>query len=202
MIVFFACACAVACGDDDEPSDAGSDEDAATNGGRGGRGGSTAGTGGRGGRGGTGGSTGGISGRGGGSGTGGMMVQCTEPAPTQPVVCGGQTCTAPTYMNNQCVIACCASVGGQEVCGAKSTNPMFTGACEPPAVADPSCPDVDNQGTPLEGCCNQAEGVCGIISTVRPGCITESMLIELPENPQACTVTTPDDGGVEEDAGK
>src|SRR5262245_35589200 len=102
VFIALACVCAIACGDDDEPTDAGSDSEASESG-RGGRGGTTA-AGGRGGRGGTAG-RGGTGGRGPTGGTGMMMVQCTEPAPTQPVVCGGQTCTAPTYEGNMCVIA-------------------------------------------------------------------------------------------------
>jgi len=197
LLIAIACSCAVACGDDEDTSDAGGDDGGA---GTSGRGGSSAGTGGRGGRGGSGAAGRGTAGRGPTGGTGMMMVQCTEPAPTQPVVCGGQTCQAPTYEGNTCVVACCATVGGAEVCGAKSTNPMYTTQCEPPAVADPACPDVESQNGPLEGCCNAAQGVCGIISTLRPGCITMSTLIELPEDPQACS-GTPDDAGAE-DAGR
>jgi hypothetical protein len=195
--IAIACACAIACGDDDdEPTDAGNDSEV-SEGGRGGRGGSGTGAGGRGGRGGTAGQ--GTAGRGPTGGTGMMMTQCTEPAPTQPVVCGGQTCEAPTYQGNQCVIACCATVAGAEVCGAKSTNPMYTTGCEPPVSADPDCPDLEGQGNPLEGCCNTAQGVCGIISTLRPGCITMSSLITLPDPLQACGSTS-DDAGTD-DAG-
>lgn len=127
-----------------------------------------------------------------------MMAMCSEPAPSAPVVCGGQTCQAPSFMNNMCVYACCAQVGGAQVCGAKSTNPMFATECVPPATPDPSCPDADAMGMTLKGCCNAAQGKCGIISSVRPGCITQSMLIMLPDPPQSCTGSddagTPDAG--------
>ena len=123
-----------------------------------------------------------------------MMAMCSEPPPSSPVVCGGQTCPTPMYMMNNCVIPCCAKLGGADVCGAKSTNPMLATACEPPATPDPACPDADGMGTPLKGCCNAAMGKCGIISTVRPGCITSSMLIMLPDPPKACSAS--DDAGV------
>lgn len=124
-----------------------------------------------------------------------MAAMCSEPPPTGPVVCGGETCPTPMYMMNNCIVPCCAMQGGKPVCGAKSTNPMLSTMCEPAAVPDPSCPDFDNMGTPLKGCCNAAKGQCGIISTVRPGCITSSMLIMLPDPPKACTGSG-DDAGV------
>jgi len=189
--IALVCVLAVGCGDDDGTPDGGVAGAAAGSGGAagtaGGAAGTAAGTGGR----------GPTAGLGPTAGTG-MMVQCTEPAPTTPVVCGGQTCTAPSFGMNMCVIPCCATVGGAQVCGAKSTNPMFTGACEPPALPDPSCPPVDAMGMQLQGCCNVAQGKCGIISTVRPGCITQSTLIMLPATPLSCDGSG--DGG-SEDAG-
>jgi hypothetical protein len=43
-----------------------------------------------------------------------------------------------------------------------------------------------------------AQGKCGIISSVRPGCITMSTLVMLPDPPLACDGSS--DGGTE-DAG-
>lgn len=126
-----------------------------------------------------------------------MMGMCSEPAPTQPVVCGGQTCTAPTNFMNQCIVPCCAQQNGAEVCGSKSTSPMFPSTeCQLPATEDPSCPDVEGQGMTFQGCCNAAQGKCGIISTVRPGCITSSQSLTLPDPLQSCTP-----GGGGDDAG-
>jgi len=191
---------AVGCGDDD-----GDGDDTTATGGKGGDSGRAgAGTSGQssGGRGGTGGRS---AGRGGStSGTGGTapMQSCTE-QPNANLKCGGETCVAPTFANNPCVIPCCINVGGQERCGAKSASAMFPTECALPAVEDPSCPDVDDgMGGALQGCCNPTQSKCGIVSSLRPGCITESMIIELPKEPQACT---PDMGGADagvEDAGR
>jgi hypothetical protein len=52
----------------------------------------------------------------------------------------------------------------------------------------------------LAGCCNAAKGKCGIISSVRPGCITESMFVEIPSN--TCGAGSMDtDAGMGQDAG-
>ena len=130
-----------------------------------------------------------------------MMVTCAEPAPTQPVVCGGQTCAAPTGYMNQCIVPCCITENGAESCGAKSTNPMYLQTeCQPAATtADPNCPAVEGNGMMFDGCCNAAQGKCGIISTVRPGCITTSMAVMLP-NPLLSCSAGGDDGGTD-DAG-
>jgi hypothetical protein len=175
LVIALACVGAIACGDDDGTPDGGIGGSAAVSGGGAGTAGGTAGTGGRGPTAG-GGPTAGTM----------MMAMCSEPAPTAPVVCGGQTCMAPTFMMNQCVYPCCATVGGAQVCGAKSTNPMFATQCEPPAAADPACAPVMAMGMTFQGCCNVAQNKCGIISTVRPGCITQSTLIMLPDPPLAC----------------
>jgi hypothetical protein len=108
---------------------------------------------------------------------------------------------APTgFMNNQCIVPCCVMHNGAEMCGAKSTNPMYPTECSLPAVADPSCQDVEAMGMTFEGCCNPMQGKCGIISTVRPGCITSSQLIMLPDPPASCSAGAGDDAGTE-DAG-
>jgi hypothetical protein len=126
-------------------------------------------------------------------------AMCSEPAPTAPVVCGGQTCAAPTgFAMNPCVVPCCVDMGGVQACGAKSTAAMYPAACTLPAAPDPSCPAVESMGMMFNGCCNVAEGKCGIVSTVRPGCITQSMLIMLPDPPLTCDGSS--DGGVD-DAG-
>jgi hypothetical protein len=176
LLLALACCSGFACGDDDE-TDAGAAGSAAIGGSSGSGASGQSGGGGASGR--------GMAGRGPTAGT--TMLACSEPAPTAPVVCGGQTCAMPTgYMMNTCVYSCCATVGGAQVCGAKSTNPMYPTACEPPATPDPSCPAAMSQGTTLAGCCNVAQGKCGIISSVRPGCITTSTLIMLPDPPLAC----------------
>ncbi|HKU38113.1 MAG TPA: hypothetical protein VJR89_08200 [Polyangiales bacterium] len=199
LLIALACAAVSGCGDDDEDiTDAGKDGAAAESGsgGKSGSGGSTAGRGGTGGRGGAG--AGGRSGNGGSGatgGTGGMTAMCMEAPPTQPVVCGGQTCTTPTdYPMNQCIVPCCATKNGAQVCGAKSTNPQYPTGCEPPTVEDTSCPPFDAMGMQLKACCNAAMGKCGIISTLRPGCITTSSVIMLPDPPQACSAGGDDAG--------
>jgi hypothetical protein len=190
LFLALACCSGFACGDDDE-ADSGAGGSAAIGGSSGSGGIGPSGSGGASGR--------GAAGRGATAGTM-MTAMCSEPAPTAPVVCGGQTCATPTgYMMNTCVYACCATVGSAQVCGAKSTNPMYATGCEPPATADPSCPAAMSQGTALQGCCNAALGKCGIISTVRPGCITTSTLIMLPDPPLACDGSS--DGGAA-DAGQ
>jgi hypothetical protein len=190
LLIVLACLGFVACGDD-EGGDAGVAGSAAGSSGAAGAAGAS---------GAAAGMSGGGAGRGTTAGTGMQPVMCSKPAPTAPVVCGGVTCPTPAgYQMNMCVYACCATVNGAQVCGAESANPMFATGCEPPAVVDPTCPDVDNMGTPLKGCCNVAMGKCGIVSTVRPGCITSSQLIMLPENPLSCDGSG--DGGVPDDAG-
>jgi hypothetical protein len=189
LFLALACCSGLACGDDDEGPDSGAAGTAAIGG---------SGSGGSSGRSGSGGASGGGAGRGPTAGTT-MAAMCSEPAPTAPVVCGGQTCGMPTgYMMNTCVYPCCAAVGSAQVCGAKSTNPMYPTGCEPPATADPSCPAVMSQGMPFQGCCNIAQGKCGIISSVRPGCVTMSTLITLPNPLLACDGSG--DGGAQ-DAG-
>jgi hypothetical protein len=201
---------AAGCGDDDDAPDAGSE------GGKGGKGGS-AGSGGAGTRSagagreaeegsagealsaGRSGSNSGGSGPTAGTSPGSM---CSEPPPTGAVTCGGQTCEAPVFAMNSCVIPCCLQVDGQERCAARSTSMTFATECALPAVEDPECPDVPGDPQPYQGCCNPVQKKCGIISTVRPGCVTQSQFIELPNPPKDCGSTTPEeDAGVEPDAG-
>jgi hypothetical protein len=206
-------ACISACGDDDSASttpDGGSMKPTGASGGApgtSGRGG-TGGSGGKAAKAGTGGSaTGGV----GGStptdpgATDPMMMMgltCTEPAPTDPVTCGGQTCEAPSeFAMNPCVVPCCIKQGGQERCASKSTAMGFSTECSLLATPDPTCPDVDSNGMPLRGCCNAVQHKCGIVSTLRPGCITESSLVTLPSPLQSCGTTSGDDAGVGPDAG-
>jgi hypothetical protein len=107
---------------------------------------------------------------------------------------------APTFENNPCVVPCCVQQNGAEVCGAKSTNPMFPAECSVPATPDSNCPDLDGMGMPFKGCCNAAMGKCGFISTARPGCILQSMVVTLPDPLMSCTPGGGDDAGTE-DAG-
>ena len=76
--------------------------------------------------------------------------------------------------------------------------------CVPPAVPDPQCPDVDAMATPLalslgifggtfKGCCNAGQHKCGFISGLRPGCLTESLLVTLPDL-KACSEASNDGG--------
>jgi hypothetical protein len=183
---------AVACSSSHKnPSDAGADA------------GSTTAAGGNGGMGGKGGSSGGTA-----TGTAGtaatvmpmMMITCTEMPPTTPVMCGGEVCTAAAFGMNTCIIPCCVMEGSKEVCASRSAAMGFSTECTVPAVADPQCPDVTSMAAPLKGCCNAAQHKCGIISTLRPGCITESTLVMLPANPQSCSAGS-DDGGTGLDGG-
>lgn len=194
-----ACWSCVGCGGDRAPPEAGTAGAAA------GRGG-TAGDGGAGGRFGAGGSGGRAA-----SGTGGAPdPMCSEPLPTQPVVCGGQTCTAPAeiLMNNACAVGCCLEVGGVATCGVKSTSMQYPAECTLLAVPDPSCPTestiIDPLGTigMFAGCCDVALGKCGIVSPVRPGCITQPRDLTLPDPLQSCggSVDGSADGGAD-DAG-
>jgi hypothetical protein len=100
-------------------------------------------------------------------------------------------------------VPCCIEVNGQQKCGAKSTSEQFPAACALPAVPDSQCPAVSGAmgGGEMAGCCNSELGKCGIISSARPGCITESTFVEIPD--QACTGPETDtDAGVDEpDAG-
>jgi hypothetical protein len=203
LLALFAAACN---GSPKEPaqSDAGTDAGSKASGGKGGAG-----------AGGKGGSSGGTStGTAGDAGTAlpAMMITCTEPIPTTPVLCGGEVCQAPTaFATNPCIISCCLMQAGKEVCASKSAAMGFSTECAMPAVADPRCPDVDAMATPLavsmgigggvfKGCCNAGQHKCGIISSLRPGCLTESTLVTLPPDPQACSEPS-DDGGTGLDGG-
>jgi hypothetical protein len=200
LLSLFAAACN---GGDKQPaqSDAGTDAGSKASGGKGGAG-----------AGGKGGSSGGTTGTAGDLGTSTMMITCTEPVPTTPVLCGGEVCQAPAaFVGNPCIIPCCVMHGGNEVCAAKSTAVAFSTECVMPAVADPQCPDVNAAATPLgvamgigggvfTGCCNAGQHKCGGISGVRPGCITESMLVTIPPDPPACGEAS-DDGGTGLDGG-
>lgn len=203
LIVLGLTSIAAACGDDsdDSSTDAGGSGNGGKGGGgkggKGGSGGSVSGSGGTGGTGGTAGKggSGGLGGSGGSTGTDNM---CTEEPPSVAVKCGGETCTTPEFPSNPCVVPCCIEVNGQSKCGAKSTSNMFPAACTLLAVADPSCADVDD----MQGCCNHAKGKCGIISSARPGCITESMFVEIPDKACAKTPDNEADAGPDEpDAG-
>ena len=89
----------------------------------------------------------------------------------------------------------------------------FSTECVLPAVPDPRCPDIDAMATPLArsmgifggtftGCCNARQHKCGFISGVRPGCVTDSLLVTLPDLPdlQACSEAS-NDGGTDLDGG-
>jgi hypothetical protein len=140
-----------------------------------------------------------------------IATTCTDPAPTTPVTCGGEVCQAPTsFVGNPCIIPCCVTQGGKETCASKSTAMNFSTECSAPALPDPRCPEVDAMATPLatslgisggrfKGCCNAREHKCGIISGLRPGCITETLLATLPML-QACGEAS-DDGGTNLDGG-
>ena len=186
---------ASACGDDDS-----SDTDAGPTAGKSGSSGK-GGSGGNGGKGGSGTagrtSTSGTNG-GGTAGLGGGMLMCLEDPPTDPVKCGDETCSAPSdFAMNPCVVPCCVKVDGKDVCASKSTTMGFEAACTLPAVADPACPDLEGMGMPFKGCCNAEKKKCGFISTLRPGCITESSVVTLPDPLVDCT--PPDTGS--DDAG-
>jgi hypothetical protein len=131
------------------------------------------------------------------------MAECTEEAPPAGFKCGDETCTVPEFANNPCVVPCCIEVDGKSKCGAKSTSEMFPAACSLPAVADDQCPPVSGgMGGEMMGCCNYEQGKCGIISTARPGCITMSTFVEIPD--KTCskpTTNTGDDAGMGPDAG-
>ena len=198
-----------ACGDDDSSeTDAG--PSAGKAGGSAGKGGS-GGKGGAGGRAGTSSTTAGTTAMTAGVG-GGLMAMCTEDPPKDPVKCGDETCTAPMeFAMNMCVVPCCVKVNGKDRCASKSTAAMLSTECSLPAVPDSQCPDVaggmgmgmmGGGGMSFKGCCNAQKKKCGIISTLRPGCITESMLITLPNPLQDCTppAESSDDAGVS-DAG-
>lgn len=135
---------------------------------------------------------------------GDYAVECGEPAPTAPVVCGGVTCEDPDseggYGRWSCVAACCTSSGGMEVCGAKDTTVGYEVECQPPPQPDTRCPNYPPEGTQaagdesadgrwmeetLPGCCTSTNQ-CGVISSLRPLCITRSQIIDLPETPRAC----------------
>jgi hypothetical protein len=213
--------CLAACGDDD--SDETNDVDSGvgatpggsggatstgdgsqTGGGRGGddaTGGTNAGTtAGRGGSGNAG--SGGSGGSGGRSpGDAGMPgPMCTEDPPDAPVTCGGVACPMPMGAN-RCLVPCCASEDGDQICGTRSTAMGFTSDCAAPPIADDRCPGVESQGRTLVGCCT-ADNLCGIISTLSNTCITESRFVTLPEDPQRCdSGPGEDDAGISEDDG-
>jgi hypothetical protein len=145
-VVLSACLIALAaCGDDKEETPAGGA------GGAGGESGSSgasgAGEGGTSGagEGGTGG--GGSGGTGGTGGTGGMMAE--------PVVCGGETCGAPS---NSAVRACC--VATTDVCGEMVLG-GFAGPCAVPIPPHPDCESAMLRSLVIPSCCT-AEGRCGI----------------------------------------
>jgi hypothetical protein len=195
-----------ACGDDTDSNDDAGARDGGISG-KGGKGGS-GGKGGTGGKGGAGGASGGNGGKGGAGGAGGAggstaTMECTEEAPPSGFQCGGETCTVPEFANNPCVVPCCIEVDGKSKCGAKSTSEMFPAACALPAVADDQCPPVSGgMGGEMAGCCNYDLGKCGIISTARPGCITMSTFVEIPDKTCSKPATnTGDDAGVGPDAG-
>jgi len=119
--------------------------------------------------------SGGVDDYGGGSGRSGLAgdgslaaggapePMCTEPLPKQPVVCGGQICSAPAelLLNNACVVPCCVEVAGVTTCGAKSTSEIYPAECTLLAMPDPTCSTVtavvDTSGAMMfEGCCNLA----------------------------------------------
>jgi hypothetical protein len=194
-----------ACGDDSDnsPADAGSGgkSGSGAKGGSGGGGKSGNGGGGQGGYddfGGTGGNPVGGRGGGGAGGNDGTDNMCTEELPTEAVKCGGETCATPEFPSNPCVVPCCMEINGQSKCGAKSTSNMFPAACTLLAVPDSSCSAVDD----MQGCCNYTLGKCGIISSARPGCITQSSFVQIPDKACSKTPTNENDAGPDEpDAG-
>jgi hypothetical protein len=182
-----------ACGDDDEPSGSGGTGGAAggNKGGSGGSGGAKAGTGGT------------KAGSGGNAGTTPGGFTCTEDPPKDPVKCGGATCAAPDFGMNTCIVPCCIQEGGKELCGSKSTAMMLPTECTLPAKVDADCPQMidDGNGGTLMGCCSAKLKKCGIISTLRPGCVTESTLVTLPNPLQACTPSSGEPDAGAPDAG-
>lgn len=191
----------VACGDDDDPTTEGSQTETGGNAAKGGTGGKAGASAGSGGRAGASAGTGGTrAGSGATAGTtappGGGMFTCEEAPSTEPVKCGGEVCTAPSFSMNTCIVSCCINVGGKETCGSKSTAMGLVTECSGPITPDPSCPKIeDGQGGMLEGCCNASKKKCGIISTLRPTCVTESMLITFPNPLQECGGDTGSDAG-------
>jgi hypothetical protein len=207
-VVFGLLSIAAACGDDSDATveDAGPGDGGSGSGGKsgnGGKGGSAATSG----SGGSGGSNAGAGGTGGGSSgsSGGTAPaqECTEDPPASPFKCGDETCTVPEYPNNPCVVPCCIEVDGQAKCGAKSTSEQFAAVCALPVEPDSQCAAVPGAmgGDEMAGCCNYDEGKCGIISSARPGCITTSTFVEIPD--VSCSKPDLDsDAGVDEpDAG-
>lgn len=191
VIALFACIALTACGGDDSESgdSSGAGGAAGTNGGTGGTSG-TSGTGGMGG-----GGSGGMGGAGGMGGTGGLpMLTCTEDLPTTPLTCGTTECPMPESPIpgfDTCARPCCVA----DACGTKNAIEGMPSMCNVPAEPDPRCPTVDFMGNPLEGCCT-ADNKCGIISALRGNsCVTESMIVPLPEVPQACDAVVVEDAG-------
>jgi len=194
-----------ACGDDDDTVK--SDENAATteggsaaksgNGGGGGKAGATAGSSGS--RAGRGGTAGTPSPAGSPAGPGGGLT-CEEEPSDKPVTCGGETCVPAVFGMNTCIAACCVAVDGKDQCGSKSTAMGFTTACALPALEDPKCPALpSSQGDMLKGCCNAVEKKCGVVSTLRPGCITDSTYVTYPDPRVDCTPPSPTTGGDKDD---
>jgi hypothetical protein len=147
-----------------------------------------------------------------------LTEDCSEPASTAAVVCGGTTCTALSAtmaFTAPCIKLCCANKDGAEVCGAKDTTKDAPEPCQTAPVADSRCKDytyeMDDGTGPragstgsagsassdggqrssdagtgtVKGCCNP-DNKCGIVSTMRPLCVTKSSLIDLPATPPAC----------------
>lgn len=213
IMAFFTLALAgthLGCGDDDTKQDENADMASAGKTGSAGKSGSSAGgSGGKAGSSSAGKSGSGSAGKAGstaasggstGAATGGLTFTCTDMSAPKSVTCGGQTCEASTdFAMNPCIVPCCVNEGGKEMCGSKSTADMLMTECSLPVKPAPECADVDSQTGPLKGCCNTKQKKCGIISTLRPGCITESQLVTIPS--ATCGGETAEDAGVGPDAG-
>lgn len=142
----------VACGDDDttEPDD--------SDGGRGGRGGSTARAGAN---------AGATAGVGGGTVTGlpdltMLLTPMCNPDAESVTSCGGVDCPAlPDGSESSCTITCCSA---DDRCGTRSSDTRIEGVlgttCTAPAIPDTRCPDVSLGGFTAIGCCTDTN-VCG-----------------------------------------
>jgi hypothetical protein len=212
--VFLAFALLAACGgdDDNDTSTGGKTSNTKSSGGSGGTGADTGASGAAGTTAGTAGTAGTTRGTAGGGGFAGMFVQaeCTEEAPTEPVICNNVSCAALTagLMGSSCIYACCTASG---TCGAKDTQSGYETACQTqPPIADSRCPDVASESrsfagagggaagatgaagngssTTLKGCCTP-DNKCGVISTNRNLCVTKSRSASLPETPKSCDGT-------------
>jgi hypothetical protein len=136
-VVLSACLIALAaCGSDDKD-----ETPAAGTGGAGGESGSSGASGA--GEGGT--SGGGSGGTGGTGGTGGMMAE--------PVVCGGETCGAPSSATRR---ACC--IEATQTCG---ENFAGFGECAEPVESHPECESAMIRSFMVPSCCTP-EGRCGL----------------------------------------